>query len=297
MEACAVFLAWAMPRLGLSPPGFRRVRSQVCKRLRRRLKELHLLDFTDYRQHLALRPAEWDAVERCCCITISRFYRDRRVFDVLAGEIMPVLAAAARQRGQSQLRVWRAGCASGEEPYTVALIWRLAPACRDSGLTLSVIVTDLDEKVLARAMSALYAPSCLAELPREWVNAAFSAEDRLLRLRAEFRTPVVFLQQSIKSAAPDGSFDIVLCRNLAFTLSGSAFGAALRSSCWNGCRRMENTRAWVSQTTPVYSSAKRPSWLPFERQRSPSCWATPLVARLLRFTLPRRATISVASYC
>jgi chemotaxis protein methyltransferase CheR len=214
---CADFLAWALPRLGLAPVGFRRVKRQVCKRLHRRLKELRLPDLASYRQRLEAQPDEWAVVDRCCHITISRFYRDRRVFDRLACDIMPALAAAARDAGRRVLRVWSAGCASGEEPYTVSLIWRFALAARFNTISPAVVATDADETVLARARNALYPPGCLAELPREWVEAAFVREGRALRLLPEYRAGVTFLCQDLKTTAPDGPFDLLLCRNLAFT--------------------------------------------------------------------------------
>ena len=215
--SCAEFLAWALPQLGLAPAGFRRVRRQVCKRFYRRLKELRLPDLASYRQRLGAQPDEWAVVARCCHITISRFYRDRRVFDQLARDIMPALAAAARDAGRTVLRVWSAGCASGEEPYTVSLIWRFALATRFGNLSLAVVASDADETVLARARNALYPPGCLAELPCDWVEAAFVREGPALRLRPEYRAGVTFLCQDLKTAAPDGPFDLLLCRNLAFT--------------------------------------------------------------------------------
>ena len=216
-QACANFLSWALPRRGLALPGIQRVRRQVCKRLQRRLRELRLPDLESYRRHLEAHPDEWAAVDRCCCITISRFYRDRPVFDRLASEVIPVLAAAAHAAGRGALRVWSAGCASGEEAYTVSLIWHLVVARKYGVLSLAAVATDIDEKVLARAEDALYPPGCLRELPRNWVEVAFAEESGFLRLRPAYRAGITFLREDLRSSAPDGPFDLILCRNLAFT--------------------------------------------------------------------------------
>jgi chemotaxis protein methyltransferase CheR len=120
------------------------------------------------------------------------------------------------------LGVWSAGCASGEEPYTVALIWRFALAARFDTISLAVVATDADETVLARARNALYPPGCLAEFPQAWADAAFVREGRSLRLRPEYRAGVTFLGHDLKSEAPDGPFDLILCRNLAFTYFDAA---------------------------------------------------------------------------
>lgn len=73
---CVALLRWALPRLGLRWPGFRRVRRQVCKRIARRIKELGLADVAAYRERLECAPEEWPEFDSLCRITISRFYRD-----------------------------------------------------------------------------------------------------------------------------------------------------------------------------------------------------------------------------
>ncbi len=120
---CTEFLQWALPRLGMRWPGFRRVRGQVCKRLRRRMAELGLRDLADYRALLETHPEEWTRLDGLCRISISRFYRDQGVWRTLEREILPRLADRARARGETRLRIWSAGCASGEEPYTLALLF------------------------------------------------------------------------------------------------------------------------------------------------------------------------------
>ena len=76
---CIGFLRWALPRLGLRWPGFRKVRRQVCKRIARRARELGLADVSGYRLPLDSHAPEWDALAALCTVSISRFYRDRGV--------------------------------------------------------------------------------------------------------------------------------------------------------------------------------------------------------------------------
>lgn len=108
---CIAFLQWALPQLSLSWSGFHRVRSQVCKRIHRRIDSLGLADFDAYRDHLKGHSQEWALLDRFCRITISRFYRDRNVFGVLGERILPQLAQAAA-REKRDLACWSAGCAS-----------------------------------------------------------------------------------------------------------------------------------------------------------------------------------------
>jgi chemotaxis protein methyltransferase CheR len=211
------FLQWALPRMGMRWPGFRKVRGQVRKRLSRRLRELGLERVADYETYLAGHPAEWGTLDDLCRITISRFYRDRAVFAALRDPILPGLARAALDRGDATLRAWSAGCASGEEPYSLSLSWALDASRRVQGTELEVVATDMDGHLLKRARTACYEPGSLRELPPEWIGAAFDVADETLCLRPPFRDAVRLVQQDIRRDMPAGSFDLVLCRNLVFT--------------------------------------------------------------------------------
>lgn len=219
---CVEFLNWAMPRLGYSWAGFRRVHRQVCKRLGHRVQELGLSGFEAYQQYVLDHETEWAIVDTCCRVTVSRFYRDADVFDHLAHELMPRLAAEARADGRRTLRAWSAGCAAGEEPYSLMLAWNFAAAPSFQGMRLEVMATDIDEQELIRARNACYRPSTLRELPPAWRQAAFSTEGPLLCLHPEYREGVDFIRQDIRAEAPKGPFDLILCRNLAFTYFDAA---------------------------------------------------------------------------
>jgi chemotaxis protein methyltransferase CheR len=214
---CVAFLQWALPRLGLHWPGFRKVRRQVCKRIARRIAELGLADVAAYRSHLESFAGEWQALASLCSVTISRFYRDREVFDCLGNAVLPALAAAACERGARCLECWSAGCASGEEPYTLAIQWRMALAARFPRLALHVLGTDIDARLLERARTACYRSGSLEALPAAWREQAFARRGNLLCLRDAFREAIELERQDLLAAAPQQKFDFVLCRNLAFT--------------------------------------------------------------------------------
>lgn len=163
-QACLVFLKWCLPQLGLRWLG-RKVRRLVGKRLTRRLADLKLPDLDGYRAFLLRHPDEWARLDLMCCIPISRFYRARRIFDVIGQRLLPEAAAAALRRGDDAVRCWSAGCASGEEPYTRALLWHFVVAPDRPSPGFSVLATDIDEVMLRRAERACYTPSSLKDLP------------------------------------------------------------------------------------------------------------------------------------
>jgi chemotaxis protein methyltransferase CheR len=211
------FLQWALPRLGLRWPGYRKVRGTVRKRLNHRLRELNLSDLGDYRCHLEAHPAEWGALREICLITISRFYRDRAVFDRLRRVVLPELARLARGRSESELRCWSAGCASGEEPYTLKILWELGISEGRTHVPLRIVATDADEAVLARARAACYGLGSLKDLPLELRDRAFTRQGDQLRVRDELRQGIEFRQEDLTAQMPAGPFHLILCRNLAFT--------------------------------------------------------------------------------
>jgi chemotaxis protein methyltransferase CheR len=208
---CVAFLQWALPRLGFRWAGFRKVRRQVCKRVSRRMAALGLDGVKAYRGYLERTPAEWPVLDTLTHITISRFYRDRAVYDRLGADIFPKLAH--RRRG-GVVRVWSAGCASGEEPYTVTILWRRGGTGRPP---LRLVATDADPAMIARARIGCYARGSLRDVPGDWPAKAFERSDDRYCVRPVYREGVSFIQQDARTQAPEGTFDLVLCRNLAFT--------------------------------------------------------------------------------
>jgi chemotaxis protein methyltransferase CheR len=181
------------------------------------MRELDLIEMRAYRSYLEAHPEEWCQLDRLCRISISRFYRDRAVFDRLAEGVLPWLIEAVLRRGERRLSCWSAGCASGEEPYTLRLIWAFCLRRRFSDIDLAVIASDPEANLLRRAERACYPSSSLKELPAEWVREGFSRRGALFCLQPELRDSVRFRLQDIRVSSPTERFELVLCRNLAFT--------------------------------------------------------------------------------
>ena len=217
------FLQWCLPRLHLRWPGFRKVRRQLYKRIKRRLQELRLPNVEAYRVYLEHHPGEWGTLDTLCWIPISRFYRDRSVFQHLEHEILPQLAQLVVARRESEIRCWSAGCAGGEEPYTLAIIWRQRLLTRFPTLPLRIFATDIDPQAIHRAERGCYRASSMKDLSAEWRAQAFVTIEDELCLRDEYRSSVTFLVQDIREHAPEGLFHLILCRNLPFTYFHETF--------------------------------------------------------------------------
>jgi chemotaxis protein methyltransferase CheR len=178
-QECTRFLQWALPLLGLRCEAFRKVRRPLCKRISKRLRALQLPSLDAYQARLGEDAGEWHWLDEATHIPISRFYRDRVVFDTLRDQLLGELADHAVARGDSVVRCWSAGCASGEEPYSISIAWNLAVAPPPPDISLSILATDRDQTLLDRAAIGCYSATSVRDLPAEWIERAFDRRDAL----------------------------------------------------------------------------------------------------------------------
>lgn len=218
---CTAFLQWCLPRLEMRWSGFRRVRSQICKRIARRMRQLGLDGFDEYRRYLEHNDGEWLRLDGLCRVTISRFFRDREVFDALRHEVIPDLAAAAVAARRSTLQGWSCGCASGEEPYSLAMAWTFELSAAYPSLAFEITATDADPSMLDRARHARFQATSVRDLPGSWLRRGFVEVSGELEVASVIRGAIDWRLQDVRSGLPDRVFDLVLCRNLVFTYYGN----------------------------------------------------------------------------
>lgn len=214
---CVRFLQWALPKAHLRWPGFRKVRRQVCRRIADRITQLGLSALADYQAYLDRHPTEWATFDTLCWISISQFYRDHAVFQCLERAVLPMLAEQSIIRGRHTLDCWSLGCGSGEEPYTLSILWMQALAEKFPDVSLKIVATDIDPRAIARAQRACYPAGSVKDLPVEWRDQAFTISSEGLSLKPEYRESVSFLRQDVRQAMPAAPFDLILCRYLVFT--------------------------------------------------------------------------------
>jgi len=216
-DECIQFLQWSLPQLHMRWSGFRKVRAQVCKRIARRIEQLGLAGIADYRSFLGEHVDEWRVLDSLCQVTISRFYRDKLMFTFLAREVLPALAQQVLAQERETVKVWSAGCGSGEEPYSIALLWQLQLQARFPGLHLHIIATDTNPELLQRVTKACYPYGSIKNLPEDWRDAVFSKQAGQYCLKSDYQHNLQIMQQDVRATVPSETFDLVLCRNLVFT--------------------------------------------------------------------------------
>jgi len=217
-DASVKFLQWCLPKLNYRWQGFRKVRKQVAKRITHRLYELELNSYAEYSDYLETHNHEWKILDSLCYITISRFYRDRKIFDALQSQLLPQIADAAIMRGNNLIQCWSAGSCSGEEPYSINIMWKLGVLPNlQNDIQLNILATEKRAHLIKRANEAVYKESSLRDMPKELISQVFLKNNNEYKLKEEFKAGVKFAKQNIREQMPQSKFDIVLCRNLVFT--------------------------------------------------------------------------------
>ena len=205
------FLRTTLPALGLR---WRRFRSEaIRRRIGGRLQELGFPSLAAYRSHLLAHREEQRLLTDQLTVTISRFWRNRFLFDALARTWLPALLA--RLQPGEHFRAWSAGCACGEEPYSLLLVWEEHFA--GSGHELRLVATDADRRCLHRAREGRYPASSLRELPLDLRHRYFVNEGGDFVIAPRFRERVVWLEHNLFWDSPFPDNHLILCRNVAYT--------------------------------------------------------------------------------
>lgn len=206
------FLREVCPILGLEARRFER--KGIKRRVERRMAEKGLFGFKEYETKVKEDAEEQKHLTRLLTVTISRFFRDWVVFDRIESVILPDLL---EKRKPEELRVWSIGCASGEEPYSLLLLWQERFEAQWPDVRLRLLATDVERKLLERAKEGRYKKSGMKEVREEILKKFFTKEGEFYVLDRKIREKVEFRVHDLLREEPFREMDMVFCRNLAFT--------------------------------------------------------------------------------
>jgi chemotaxis methyl-accepting protein methylase len=204
-----------LEKFGRSWSGYRKVRKGVKKRIRRHMRALGCSSLDGYLAQLDKNSTARRTCERLLSVSISRFFRDRRLWEVMAREILPQRIQSCGQ----QMRVWVAGCACGEEVYSFRIVWDRLRASAEHLPDLQITATDLNPVCLERANAAAFPLSSLKEVPAELRSAYFTptAEQQILAVIPVLKTGIRWRMHSLLSEPPGSAFDMIFMRNNLLT--------------------------------------------------------------------------------
>lgn len=173
-----------------------------------------------YLEILRSDPSELDLLAKDLLINVTRFFRDPGVFEYLAEKIVPDLVRD--QPPDHPIRIWIAGCSTGEETYSLAMLFHEAIAAAKRSIKLQVFASDVDRDAVARARDGLYPETIEAEVSPERLAHHFTKEGQGYRVSPDLRAAVVFTVQDVLADPPFSRLDLVSCRNLLIYLRPEA---------------------------------------------------------------------------
>jgi two-component system CheB/CheR fusion protein len=210
-------LAQLRERSGIDFTSYRR--PTIVRRLQRRMAATKLTRLDDYLRLLARHPDEYQRLVSSFLIKVTEFFRDADLFAALREQMLPDLIAQARA-GSKQLRLWSAGCATGEEAYSLAILVAEALGSELSHFTVRLFATDLDERAVAFARQAIYPASALAGMPADLRERYFTRLDGTYEVKKPIRAMVTCGEHDLGRRPPFPHLDLVLCRNVLIYFSG-----------------------------------------------------------------------------
>ncbi|WP_292290239.1 protein-glutamate O-methyltransferase [Marivita sp.] len=201
----------------------------VYSRLLRRVRFHGFVDFGTYCDHVESVAGVPERTEMLSALTtnVTHFFREKHHFDLLSSSVLPPLLDAARRGGR--VRLWSAGCSSGQEAYSLALT--VLALCPDAArYDIRILATDIDPKIVARAQEAVYPAAERAAIGEPLLSRFTESEPEgdSFRIAASARALVTFATLNLIGEWPvRGPFDVIMCRNVAIY-----FGDAAQHRLW-----------------------------------------------------------------
>lgn len=194
-------------------------KTTIARRIERRMQVLQIASETDYSSLLQRSAVECQLLFNELLINVTQFFRDPEAFEVMRADIFePMLTGKA---SNDEFRVWIAGCASGEEAYSVAIVLHELLQTHGSECKVQLFATDLDAEAINIARAGFYPETIAQEMSPERLNRYFTAVEGGYRVKKEIREMIVFAVQNVIKDPPFTRLDLLCCRNLMIYL-GSA---------------------------------------------------------------------------
>ncbi|HWI54866.1 MAG TPA: protein-glutamate O-methyltransferase CheR [Desulfobacteria bacterium] len=201
-DAYETFLQDLQRRKGLDLTGYKR--PQMERRINSLMRSLQVSDYNAYLDLMHREQQHWRKFIDTLTINVSEFYRNPPQWEILQTKIIPDLL-----RKTGSLKLWCAGCSTGEEPYTLAMVMMM----NFPTVPFSITATDIDEEVLKKAANGIYGERSAVNLPKSYLKY-FTLEGANLTISDEVKRKVKFLRHNLLKDRFDKNYDLILCRNV-----------------------------------------------------------------------------------
>ena len=229
----------------------------LARRIRARMTQVHVDSFGAYANYIEANPNEHIALFNTILINVTTFFRDPEAWRTLADEVIPRIVEDAGE-GRT-LRIWSAGCSSGEEPYSIAMLLAEHLGEAANNYTIKIYGTEVDEEALTAARHALYRIDQLKDVPDRLIDRYFTRDGQLYRFRRDIRRWCIFGSHNLTQAPPLSHIDLLLCRNVLIYFTSelqerilSRFHYSIREDGYLFLGRSESLLARSRMFTPVH---------------------------------------------
>lgn len=171
--------------------------------------------FIEYLEFLRDNPGGYDVLLGKITINVSEFFRNPTTFKVVRDKVIPEIIKQKQQKNTRYIRVWSAGCATGEEPYSLAIIFKEIVEKISTPFKVAIYASDIDKEVLTKAEEGVYRKHALKELNSYQLSRYFEKiDEEAYRIKPELKSHVKFLNHNMISDPPLSRIDLVFCRNV-----------------------------------------------------------------------------------
>ncbi|MBW4520239.1 MAG: PAS domain-containing protein [Scytolyngbya sp. HA4215-MV1] len=214
----AALLDYLQQSRGFDFSGYKR--SSLQRRIRKQMQSHAIESFGDYLDYLEVHPEEFEVLLNTILINVTAFFRDTAAWDDLQTQILPSLLS--QKAPNATIRVWSAGCAAGEEAYTLAIVLTELLGAIQFRQQVKIYATDVDEEALAQARSASYTAKAIATIPATLQQKYFDLIGDRFVFRADLRRAVIFGRHDLMQDAPISRLDLLVCRNTLMYFNADA---------------------------------------------------------------------------
>jgi two-component system CheB/CheR fusion protein len=239
--------------------------ASLMRRIRSRMSQVRAPTFEAYAGFLDLHPEEHVHLFNAILINVTGFFRDAEAWTTLGEEVIPRMVAEAAE--SRTLRIWSAGCSSGEEPYSLAILLAEHLGERATEFQIKIYGTDVDEDVLVAARHAFYRTEQLKDVPDRLLERYFIRDGQLWRVRRDIRKWCIFGAHNLTQSPPLSHIDLLVCRNVLIYFSSALqerilarFHYAVRGGGFLFLGRSESLLARARLFAPVHLK-----WRVFQR--------------------------------
>ncbi|MBI5805201.1 protein-glutamate O-methyltransferase CheR [candidate division TA06 bacterium] len=190
------------------------------RRLAVRLRACQLSTYPEYARRLAQDKSEYPKLLDALTINVTNFYRNPETFKAISARVMPLLAGQADQN--SPLTIWSAGCSSGEEPYSLAILWREFSGGSGINRPCRIIATDIDRQSMEKARQGIYDQNSMNEIPSELIKKYFKQNSKNYHLDDGIKRMVEYRHFDLLEPSVFSGLDLILCRNVLIYFSRQA---------------------------------------------------------------------------